>query len=74
MPDENENVEQEVVQPSEEEVVVELQEDEEEPKKGSAEYNFRELRKITEDQKKALEQQGCWRRPGAITGILETIL
>lgn len=50
-------VEQEIAAPSDEEVVVELQEEEEEPKKGSAEYNFRELRKITEEQKKALDQQ-----------------
>ncbi len=50
---ENTDVEQEIVDPNDQEVVVSLQDDEpEEPKKGTAEYNFKELRKKVEAQEK----------------------
>ena len=52
--EENSNVEQEVVQPSETEQVQETQETRS-PQKGSAEYNFREMRLAMEEQKRIIQ-------------------
>ena len=53
---ENTDVDQEVVSPADEEVVVDVDESEE-PKKGSSEYNFRELRSQLESQKRVVDEQ-----------------
>jgi hypothetical protein len=54
---ENQDVEQEVVSPADEEVVVNVDEQAEEPKKGSSEYNFRELRRQLDEQKRLVDEQ-----------------
>lgn len=53
---ENTDVDQEIVSPTDEEVVVDVDESEE-PKKGSSEYNFRELRSQSDALKRVVDEQ-----------------
>lgn len=51
----NQNVVEEVVQPTETDQVQEVSEQPQSPQKGSAEYNFRELRRVVEDQNRRIQ-------------------